>query len=82
MTDAPDMIWTSKCGRALVTDQTRWADDVPYRRADLPRPEDAARIAELEAALAKMRRSRDRYREEWERAKARECILSEGAAND
>lgn len=35
---APDRIWTSKCGRALVTIHPRWADDVEYIRADLATP--------------------------------------------
>ena len=82
MTDAPDMIWTaptkSRCFVGFPEPSLNYC--VPYRLSTLPRPEDAKRIAELEAALAKMQRSRDRYREEWERAKARESILSEAAA--
>ena len=53
MTDAPDMIWTaptkSRCLVGFPEPSLNYS--VPYRRADLPRPEDAQRIAELEAAL-------------------------------
>ena len=31
---APDRIWTSKCGKQLVTDLKRYDDDVAYIRAD------------------------------------------------
>jgi len=37
-----------------------------------------ARIAALEAALAKMQRSRDRYREAWEAEKARDLLTDGG----
>jgi hypothetical protein len=63
--DARDMIWARA---RPVRPTSTWHDCtnsegiardiqsdnpfVPYRRADLPRPEDAARIAELEAQLA------------------------------
>lgn len=47
---APDRIWTSKCGRALVTHQPRWPDDVEYVRADLVDPAAIREAALREAA--------------------------------
>jgi hypothetical protein len=63
MTDAPEMIWidwtpgdddtapASIGAHTARSKHTPVGDVVEYRRADLPRPEDAARIAELEAGL-------------------------------
>jgi hypothetical protein len=36
----------------------------------------AARVAELKAENARLRRSRDRYREEWEHAKAHQEVAA------
>lgn len=62
MTDAPEMIWVNP----ITTDRgpflegewyneagSRFIASTPYRPADMPRPEDVARIADLEAALAR-----------------------------
>jgi predicted small secreted protein len=38
----------------------------------------AAALTEAEAKLAKMQRSRDRYREAWEAEKARACLAELG----
>lgn len=64
MSDMPETIWARSSGFVASTTNgqkgyllgswlgRRDALGAEYRRADLPRPEDAARIAELEAALA------------------------------
>jgi hypothetical protein len=64
---APETIWAkSYAARSAVQKGGYWQNEpilpntpanqgVEYRRADLPRPEDAARIAELEAASATLR---------------------------
>ena len=63
MTD-PDMIWIDypAANRAFCAyDEPPQTDTqhsrTPYRCADLPRPEDAQRIAELEAEIAALRAS-------------------------
>jgi hypothetical protein len=72
MTDAPDNIWVTS-GPGLV--YPTWRDTAPrsdwpladsythYRLATLPRPEDAARIAALEEANARLREENERLRE-------------------
>ena len=62
MTDAPDEIWTRAwdnartCGQWMVRVHTEdQGKRTPYRRADLPHPEGAARIAALEAGNARLR---------------------------
>ena len=37
MSDAPERIWTSSCGKLIVQDgMNKWPSDIEYRRADLP----------------------------------------------
>jgi hypothetical protein len=74
MTDTPEMIWAWPYNDeggifASASDTFTDPEDVEgnntgqaYRRVDLPRPEDAVRIAELEAALAEASAAWDAFK--------------------
>ena len=59
--EAPERIWVSACGKALVTEHPRWDGDVEYVRADLapsPAPQITEEMVEraIEAALPELQR--------------------------
>jgi hypothetical protein len=72
MVNAPERIWAfyapeiadDNNGATIVAYETVQHGGQPYRRADLPRPEDAARIAALEEANARLREALAFYADE------------------
>jgi hypothetical protein len=65
--------------KAAYWESEAWKTLRDRKDADAERDALAARVERLEGALETMQRSRDRYREEWERARGREEAAARAA---